>query len=179
MGERAVRTVLIVDDDAALVATFQRAFTRMGKRVLTASTAAIARRLAKDHRPDFALVDLRIGADWGIDVIADLRAEVPELEIALVSGYLSVAAAVAAMRAGAQHVFFKPVTTTTILQQVEHGVAAQDPRSDAPPTLARVEREHLMRAIADCGGNISAAARQLGIRRQSLQQRLKKTLPLD
>ena len=46
-----------------------------------------------------------------------------------------------------------------------------------PPTLARAEWEHLSRILADCGGNVSEAARRLGITRRTLQLKLKKDPP--
>jgi two-component system, response regulator RegA len=174
---RALQTVLLVDDEETQIASFRRAFVREGKRVVSALDAATARRVARVEKPDLAIVDLRIGGDWGIDVIRDLKADLPETEVALVSGYLSVAVTVDAMRAGAGHVFFKPVTVSTILKQVEEGVVPANRHKEGLPTLARVEWEHLMRALAECGGSVSEAARRLGIRRQSLQRMLKKSVP--
>ena len=48
------------------------------------------------------------------------------------------------------------------------------PATSAVPSLARVEWEHINRVLADCGGNISEAARVLGIHRRSLQRKLAK-----
>ena len=45
------------------------------------------------------------------------------------------------------------------------------------PSLARAEWEHIHRVLADCGGNISEAARRLGIHRRSLQRKLQKRAP--
>ena len=42
------------------------------------------------------------------------------------------------------------------------------------PTLARVEWEHIHRVLTDCNGNISQAARLLGLHRRSLQRKLSK-----
>jgi len=42
------------------------------------------------------------------------------------------------------------------------------------PSLARVEWEHMQRVLSDCRGNISQAARLLGIHRRSLQRKLSK-----
>jgi len=41
----------------------------------------------------------------------------------------------------------------------------------------RAEWEHIQRVLADCGGNISEAARRLGIHRRSLQRKLHKYPP--
>ena len=53
------------------------------------------------------------------------------------------------------------------------GDAAATAGADVP-TLARVEWEHINRVLADCGGNVSQAARLLGIHRRSLQRKLAK-----
>ena len=47
----------------------------------------------------------------------------------------------------------------------------------AVPSLARVEWEHIQRVLADCGGNISQAAKLLGLHRRSLQRKLAKYPP--
>ena len=46
-----------------------------------------------------------------------------------------------------------------------------------PPSLARTEWEHIQRVLADCSGNISEAARRLGLHRRSLQRKLGKNPP--
>jgi two-component system response regulator RegA len=52
--------------------------------------------------------------------------------------------------------------------------AAPPPATAAVPTLARVEWEHIHRVLADCDGNVSQAARLLGLHRRSLQRKLAK-----
>ena len=171
--QTSVRVVLVVDDDERVLASFGRAFASAGKRVFTASHAAIARRIAKEQRPDLALVDLRLDGAWGLDLIADLKTDTPDLEIALVSAFVGADVALAALRLGANHVFLKPVTCSKILKQIEAGVPAVEPKR-GEPTLADVEREHIMRVLHATKGNLSETARRLGIRRSSLQKRFKK-----
>ena len=43
------------------------------------------------------------------------------------------------------------------------------------PSLSQVEWDHIQRVIADCGGNISHAAKKLGMHRRSLQRKLQKS----
>ena len=45
------------------------------------------------------------------------------------------------------------------------------------PSLARAEWEHINRVLSDVGGNISEAARRLGMHRRSLQRKLQKFPP--
>ena len=59
-----------------------------------------------------------------------------------------------------------------LAKYVEDGVPAEP--SQAHPSLARIEWEHITRVLKESNGNISETARKLGVRRQSLQKRLKK-----
>ena len=170
---RSFHRILVVDDDEQVLRAWRRA--ARGHLVVTASDAATARQLAHAERPDLAIIDLRLGGASGIDLIRELKRDLPQLMVAMCSGYLSVAATVAAVRAGADIVAFKPITFQELLQRFED--RAEAPDLDDTPTLARAEWEHIMRVLADCHGNISAAARRLGIYRSSLQRRLRKYAP--
>ena len=94
---RSVRRVLVVDDEHEVRASFQRAFTRAGKGVFVAADAATALRIAIAERPDLAVVDLRLGGAWGLDLIKELQTHVPEAEIALVSAVVGLDAALEAL----------------------------------------------------------------------------------
>ena len=51
------------------------------------------------------------------------------------------------------------------------------PTDFQPPSLARAEWEHINRVLSDCEGNVSEAARRLGIHRRSLQRKLQRYPP--
>ena len=106
-------------------------------------------------------------------MVRELKAEMPGSRFALVSGYLTTDVTVAAVRAGADVVLTKPVTGTEIVRRLEDAntVPADEPST---PTLAQAESEHIARVMEDCNGNISEAARRLGIYRSSLQRRLRR-----
>ena len=90
----------------------------------------------------------------------------------MLTGYGSIATAVESVKLGASSYLTKPVDTDQILAALEGSVSSSVPSS--VPSLARVEWEHIQRVLADCGGNISQAARLLGIHRRSLQRKLAK-----
>jgi two-component system response regulator RegA len=176
VGERrSIKSVLIVDDDDKLLSAFKR--TANDRTLVTTNDPATALALARSQPPDLAIVDLRIGSASGIDLIRDLRADLPDACLVLCSGYLSVAGTVAAVRAGADMVLFKPVVLSEILRRVEEEDFEDEPDLEQTPTLARAEWEHIMRVLDDCEGNVSRAARRLGIYRSSLQRRLRKYAP--
>ena len=171
-ASRAVRSVLVVDDDDGMLSACTRSLRR-DRKVFTADNALAARHIARQQKPDAVIVDLRIGSGSGLDLIRDLKADRPEVRVALVSGYLSVTIAMQAVRAGAETVLVKPISPREIVRHIEEGTT---PEGDVnvTPTLERVEWEHISRVVADTDGNISEAARRLGVYRQTLQRRLRK-----
>ena len=120
----------------------------------------------------------------GLALIEPLHALAPGARIVVLTGYGSIASAVEALRLGAHDYLAKPVDADDIIGALggEGARAARRRRArraaPAPtPTLARAEWEHIQRVLADCGNNISEAARRLGITRRTLQLKLKKYPP--
>ena len=128
--------------------------------------------MAEKDPPELALVDLKLGDQSGLEVDKALRALDAGTIIVVLTGYGSIATAVESVKLGATSYLTKPVDADQILAAF-HGES--DPGLDptAQP-LARVEWEHIQRVIADCNGNLSQAARVLGIHRRSLQRKLSK-----
>ena len=79
-------TVLIVDDDAAIRLLVRVNLELEGHRVLDASHLQEARTLLGDERVDVVLLDLHIGNERGLDLLAELRRERPEVAVALLTG---------------------------------------------------------------------------------------------
>ena len=171
---RAARRLLIVEDDDVLRRRLARAFRERGFEVREAEGAAAARQEARSVPPDCALVDLRLQDASGLEVVRDLVACHPAASVVVLTGYGSIATALEAIRLGARHYLTKPADVDEVLSAFarERPGAASAPA--VVPSLARVEWEHINRVLADCGGNVSRAARVLGIHRRSLQRKLAK-----
>jgi two-component system response regulator RegA len=92
----------------------------------------------------------------------------------VLTGYGSIATALEAVRLGARHYLTKPADVDEILSAFDRERPGPSPPPAAAPSLARVEWEHINRVLADCDGNVSQAARVLGIHRRSLQRKLAK-----
>ncbi len=174
MNAPVKRLGLLVDDDALYLRTLCRSLSKRGFSIVTAQDTQTAIDLAREHRPDFALVDLRLGDESGLELIAPLRAVRDDMTLLLVTGYASVATAVEAIKRGADNYLLKPVTADAIVRALaDEPVAVSEPESTRVP-LARLEWEHIQQALNDTQGNISAAARLLGMHRRSLQRKLAK-----
>jgi two-component system response regulator RegA len=169
--------ILMLEDDAALRRALARELADLGHRVLQASAWAD---VPPGELPalDAAVLDLRLAGssgETGLDALAALRAVNPRCRAVLMTGYGSHATALEAGRLGAAHYLAKPVTLPWLLWALEIGPRPAEPAPEAGgASLARNEREYIEYVMAQCGGNISHAARLLGLRRQSLQRKLKK-----
>ena len=171
---------MVVDDDALYAGTLQRSLARRGHEALVAANATGALDHARARPLDFALIDLRLDSESGLSLIAPLRAMRPRMRIVLITGYASVATAVAAIKRGADDYLLKPTTLDAILRTLQADVSppAKAPLEAMPQQtmtpLARLEWEHIHQALSETQGNVSAAARLLGMHRRSLQRKLAK-----
>lgn len=171
---------LVVDDDAAFRNRLVKAMESRQLEARGAGSAAEAMELARKTPPQAAIVDMRMPGGSGLDLVRDLIAEFPEMQIVVLTGYGNIATAVEAVRRGAIDYVTKPLDTDQILaafDKRDRGAAAV--AAESTPTLARVEWEHIQRILMDCDGNISHAARKLGLHRRSLQRKLGKLPPAE
>lgn len=168
--------ILVVDDDDAYRTRLCRALRARGYEVESAVSVAEAEVVARRFRPQRAILDLRLGDGSGVDLVGALVALDPGLQCLVLTGYGSIATAVEAVRRGAIDYLTKPLDADEILQAFEARSHKLGPAVPPPevtvPSLHRVEWEHIQRVLADCGGNISEAARQLGMHRRTLQRKL-------
>lgn len=166
---------LLVDDDPLFLTTLQRSLRKRGFDAVLASNATEALKQARCQKLDFVLIDLRLGTDSGLEVIEPLRqAGGPDMRIVLITGYASIATAVAAIKRGADDYLIKPASADMIVRAIRGEEASQPDGPPALTPLGRLEWEHIHRALTETHGNVSAAARLLGMHRRSLQRKLAK-----
>ncbi len=189
VGDARLR-MLVVDDDEMFRTRLVRAMSNRGLETASAADADGAERAAKEFKPDWASVDLRMPGRGGLDLVQSLHATDADMQIVVLTGYGTIATAVEAVKLGAADYLTKPVDADQILAAFEaaEAKAADRPLPNLPrikaaeaqtPSLARVEWDYIHRVLSDCGGNISQAARKLGIHRRSLQRKLHKLPPLE
>lgn len=167
--------VLIVDDDVPFAETLARAMQRHGYEPRVAHSASAALAAARADAPDVAIVDMRINDDNGLDLVAPLRKLGPAMRVVVLTGYASIATAIAAIKLGADNYLPKPVTANTLIGALEDTSSRQagSHRID-PMSPRRLEWEHIQRVLTENGGNISATARALKMHRRTLQRKLAK-----
>jgi len=168
-------TLLIVDDDVTFASILSKALTRRGYNVITAETASEAVDLCEQHQPQQAVVDLKLETESGLNVLPQLKQANPEIKMVILTGYSSISTAVEAIKMGAINYLCKPAGVDDILAAFDN--VAPNPGIDikeTPPSVDRLEWEHIQKVLAENNGNISATARDLGMHRRTLQRKLLK-----
>jgi ActR/RegA family two-component response regulator len=171
--------VLVVDDDALFRRAGQRSLMRAGFAVATADSVQGALLLSTQGPFDAAIIDyfLGWGGETGCDLIAPLRARRPTIRVAIISGLGAMPDLIRrAHRAGADTVVSKTGIDWRAL------VVGDPPNVDPPPLRPVVDLdaqrcETIHGALLVHHGNVSMAARALGMSRSGLQRLLRK-MPL-
>ncbi|MGA7799638.1 MAG: response regulator transcription factor [Gammaproteobacteria bacterium] len=167
--------LLLAEDDEIFRHVLSRAFSERGYAVMAAKDLADATRLAERKRPAYAVVDLRLGTDSGLELIDYLNRRYPDIRAVILTGYASIATAVEAIKLGAKYYLTKPVDADEIvaaLHRDEGDPGAAPP--ERPCSVKRLEWEHIQQVLNQCQGNISETARKLGMHRRTLQRKLHK-----
>jgi DNA-binding NtrC family response regulator len=177
--------VLVVEDEATLREQLVRAAAEWGFAATPASSGEIAARLNDTHDFDIAILDLSLPGMNGIDTLARLRQRSPNIQGIILTGSATVPAAKAAIHLGVVEFLTKPCNRGELEQALERArrrVAEPIPvvknvePDDARATRAswdEVERQHILAAIDRNGGDRGLSARELGISRKTLYNKLK------
>lgn len=169
------KRLLLVDDDAVFCDVLGKAMGRRGFTVTTAHSFEDAVQLLNGYTPHSAVVDLHMPGESGLKLVARLAALSPPARTVVLTAYASIATAVEAIKLGATHYLTKPADADEIMAALDRGRgSAEVPVAARPLSMKRLEWEHLHRILSECDGNISAAARRLGMHRRTLQRKLAK-----
>lgn len=174
--DASAERLLLVEDDAVFADAMARALRARGFDVAVATGADAALKRAREWRPRYAVVDLKLGEDSGLALIPVLRAEASDVRVLLLTGYASIATAVEAIKRGAHDYLAKPVDADAVVRALlddgDADIADAPELPESPLRLRRLEWEHIQRTLHECDGNISETARRLGMHRRTLQRKL-------
>lgn len=171
----SARHCLVVDDDADFRAVLGKALARRGYRVSAAADTAAGLALAAADPPHDVVLDLRLGDESGLEFITPLLARSPRARIVVLTGFASIATAVQAIKLGAVHYLTKPADADDIIAAFARQAGdASVELASRPTPLEHLEWEHIQNTLLACDGNISVAAKRLGLHRRTLQRKLQK-----
>lgn len=172
--------LLVVDSEESLSRSLGSLPQAADWRLRRARNVSAMNELLTLYEFDFVMLEPSIpGGSW-YRLLAMFRRLAPRTPFAVVTYSISGALIQHAAEAGAVAVLKKPQEATALLDLASGPVVAA-PLSTTLPcdgTLAFMEWEWINNVIADCQGNLTAAARRLGIPRQSLYAKLRKESPV-
>ena len=167
-------SLLLVDDDATFCRVLSQALEKRGYKVTVAHSVEEATPLALGNPPEYAVIDLKMGGASGLALVRTLHGLDPATRIVVLTGYASIATAVEAVKLGATQYLSKPANADEIVAAFGHLASTDAKLSVQPPSVERLEWEHIQRVLQEHQGNISATARALNMHRRTLQRKLAK-----
>ncbi|MGD8394749.1 MAG: sigma-54 dependent transcriptional regulator [Candidatus Eiseniibacteriota bacterium] len=114
--------ILTVDDEEAMRAALADELRAQGHTVHEAASADQAREVFQRELIDLVMLDLRLGADSGLDLLREFKAERPEVAVIMLTAYGAVEAAVEATKLGAYDFVTKPFDFAKLLVEVKNAM---------------------------------------------------------
>lgn len=176
-GGPELKSLLIVDDDAAFLGRLARAMEARGYTVRTAQSVADGLSELERAPPAYAVIDMRLSDGNGLDIISELKKRRPESRGVILTGYGNIATAVTAVKLGAFDYLAKPADADEIDAALRSAAADHAQLPENPMSADRVRWEHIQRVYELCNRNVSETARRLNMHRRTLQRILAKRAP--
>jgi DNA-binding NtrC family response regulator len=159
--------ILIVDDDLAVRVSLQLLLKQAGYPAQAVAGPAEALAAVRAAAPQLILLDMNFtaattGAD-GLALLAELKALAPQVPVVLLTGWGSIALAVAGMKTGAAEFVTKPWQNEALLQTIATVLALHAPAEAAPPPGRRaLDKQLALGNIVGEDARLLAVLRQVG-----------------
>ena len=177
MNDFQDKSLLIVDDDNPFRDRLARSMEKKGFKVTQAESVISGIQKARESKPAFAVIDLRLKDGNGLEVVKEIQQSKKESRIIMLTGYGNIPTAVAAVKAGAIDYLAKPANA----EDIETALLADPSKKAYPPedplSADRIKWEHIHRVFELCNRNVSETARRLKMHRRTLQRILSKKSP--
>ncbi len=158
--------ILIVDDDLAVRTSLRLLLKQAGYSARTAAGPAEALAAVQEAAPRLILLDMNFsatttGAD-GLALLTQLKALVPAVPVVLLTGWGSIALAVAGMKAGAAEFVTKPWQNETLLQTIGALLQLYAPAEATPTGRRALDKQFTLSNIVGEDPRLLAVLRQVG-----------------
>ncbi len=151
------RRVLIADDEKNMRWVLGQALTAEGYEVVEASNGKEALAAVKEHGPDVIVLDHRMPAPDGMEVLRRLRAKGESVPVIMLTAHGNVETAVAAMKAGATEYLTKPFDLEEVKLALEKASRLSDLRAEVERLRGELDR------VYDVEGIVASDRQMLGV----------------
>lgn len=169
-------TLLVVDDNPAVLAAIKIALGAYFDKIVTLSDPDQILVTMNQEAFDAVLLDMNFapGLNSGQDGmmwLKNIHRQHPDIPVVLITAYADINLAVRGLKSGAADFVTKPWDNNELLRTLKDAIG----KSKEIVPLEQIETEHVQRVVEKCHGNISRAAELLGITRQTLYAKMKKS----
>src|SRR5438034_3594241 len=119
------RRVLIIDDGRPVLMTLEALLKRHGYHVDTAATASQGLKLLKSNSPSLVLLDLQLPDAHGLEMLDQIKTELPEAQVIILTAHDSLHNAIESIKRGAYHFISKPYAPEELLSLAEKALEKQ------------------------------------------------------
>ena len=117
--------VLIIDDERPVLMTLEALLKRHGYHVDTAPTASQGLKLIRSKSPTLILLDLQLPDADGLETLDQIKTEVPQIQVIILTAHDSLHNAIESIKRGAYHFISKPYAAEELLSLVEKALEKQ------------------------------------------------------
>lgn len=180
-------SILLLDDDPDVGLAAQLLLQRRVAPVTCLRRPAELSAALDQRRPDVLLLDLNFGPGrtdgaQGLRLLSEVLARPQPPVVVVMTAYADIDLAVQALKRGAFDFITKPWDNVKLVATCQEALQRARPSDESAPaataepvrSLAVQERAAVLAAVAEAQGNLSAAARLLGLSRAALYRRLDK-----
>ena len=154
--------ILVVDDDRLVLATLSYGLTQAGFEVIDADNGDDAILLAREHRPELALLDIRMEGLTGFDVAAYLR-EFLQTPFMFLSAFADEATVAKVKELGAVAYLVKPLDISQIVPAVEAAFARSTAAAAPAATSAAPAAPAAAQPPSELPTQLDATAMAVGV----------------
>lgn len=168
-------TILIIDDNPSILTALRYCLGDTFERILTLERPDDILKTMAQEEVDIVLLDMNFtlgvnNGQEGLLWLRTLRKHHPLTPVVLLTAYADVNLAVRGLKTGAADFIVKPWDNDELTRKLKDVLDIQA----EVVTLDEMEADHIRRTIDRCHGNLSEAAKLLGISRQTLYNKMKR-----
>jgi two-component system NtrC family sensor kinase len=155
--------LLVIDDEEGVRDLLKTEFERRGYAVVVVSNGYEALRLLEDQSFDVVLCDIRMPGMDGLETLATLQKQFPDLQVIIMTGYASIETVLAVMKNGAFDVVEKPFHLDHVVSLVNRALTHRNMRmmvsvyEMSRTVFETMDLDYILKTIAENLGRLIAA----------------------
>ncbi len=156
----SIKNALIVDDEPDIRELIEITLMRMGIETRSAENLTQARQLLKEQRFSLCLTDMNLPDGSGIDLVAYIQKNYPQMPAAVITAYGSMETAIQSLKAGAFDFVSKPVDLARLRELVTTALKLM-PDTDTEVAEAQSGPDNLLLGNSECMDQLRKQIRKL------------------